>query len=58
MLFRSLGAAAVDQFARGVSGVLVGVRGGDVITTPLADIAGKTKGVNQELLELARVLAQ
>ncbi len=58
ILATRLGAAAVDQFARGVSGVLVGVRGGDVITTPLADIAGKTKGVNQELLELARVLAQ
>lgn len=58
ILATRLGAAAVDQLARGVAGVLVGVRGNDIITTPLADIAGKTKGVNQELLELARVLAQ
>jgi 6-phosphofructokinase 1 len=58
ILATRLGAAAVDQLARGVSGVLVGVRGGDIITTPLAEVAGKTKGVNQELLELARVLAQ
>ena len=62
ILATRLGAAAVDQLARGASGasagVLVGVRGGEIITTPLADVAGKTKGVNQELLELARVLAQ
>ena len=58
LLATRLGAAAVDQLARGVSGVLVGVCGNDIITTPLADVAGKTKGVNQELLELARVLAQ
>ena len=58
ILATRLGAAAVDQLARGVSGVLVGVRGSDIITTPLAEVAGKTKGVNQQLLELARVLAQ
>ena len=58
ILATRFGAAAVDQLARGVSGVLVGVRGSDIITTPLAEVAGKTKGVNQQLLELARVLAQ
>ena len=58
ILATRLGAAAIDQLARGASGMLVGLRGNDIVTTPLADIAGKTKGVNQELLELARVLAQ
>ena len=58
ILATRLGAAAVDQLARGALGVLVGVCGNDIIATPLADIAGKTKGVNQQLLELARVLAQ
>jgi 6-phosphofructokinase 1 len=58
ILATRLGAAAVDQLAHGVSGVLAGVRGNDIITTPLAEVAGKTKGVNQGLLELARVLAQ
>jgi len=58
ILATRLGAAAVDQLARGAAGVLVGVRGSDVITTPLADVAGKTKPVNCDLLELARVLAQ
>jgi len=58
ILATRLGAAAVDQLARGASGMLVGIRGNDIVTTPLAQVAGKTKGVNQELLELARVLAQ
>ncbi len=58
VLATRLGAAAVDHLARGAPNVLVGVRGGDIVTTPLAEVAGKTKGVNQELLELARVLAQ
>ncbi len=58
ILATRLGAAAVDQLARGATSVLVGIIGNDLITTPLADIAGKAKGVNQELLELARILAQ
>jgi len=58
VLATRLGAAAIDQLARGTPGVLVGVRGNDITTTPLAEVAGKTKGVDQELLALARVLAQ
>ena len=58
ILATRLGAAAVDQLSRGASGVLVGVRGNEIVTTPLGDIAGKTKGVDQELLALGRVLAQ
>ncbi len=58
ILATRLGAAAIDQIAQDASGMLVGVRGNDIVTTPLAEVAGKTKGVNQELLALARVLAQ
>lgn len=58
VLATRLGAAAVDQLARGVMNVLVGVRGSDIVTTPLAEIAGKTKGVDLALLDMARVLAQ
>jgi 6-phosphofructokinase 1 len=58
VLATRLGAAAVDHLARGATGVLMGVRGNDVIATPLAEVAGKTKPVNCDLLELARVLAQ
>ena len=58
ILATRLGAAAVEHLLRGQCNVLVGMRGGDIAATALADIAGKTKGVNQELLALARVLAQ
>ena len=52
------GAHAVDCLARGETGVLVGISGSDVSTTPLADVVGKQKPLALELLELARVLAQ
>ncbi len=58
ILATRLGAAAVDQLARGTAGVLVGLRGNDIVTTPLKEIAGKTKPVNRDLLDLARMLAQ
>ncbi len=53
-----LGAAAVDELAAGRHGVLVSWLGGRVATTPLADVAGRTKRIDTTLLELARVLAQ
>jgi 6-phosphofructokinase 1 len=58
VLATRLGAAAVDQLARGEAGVLVGVLRNEVAATPLADVAGKTKPIDFRLLELARVLAQ
>ena len=58
VLATRLGAAAIDQFARGAHGVLVGLRGGEIVTTPLTEVAGKTKAVDGALLDLARVLAQ
>ena len=58
VLATRLGAAAVDQLAAGAKGLLVGLVGGQIATTPLADVAGKTKPIDCTLLELARVLAQ
>jgi 6-phosphofructokinase 1 len=58
VLATRLGAAAVDQLAGGARSVLVGLRGSDIVATPLAQIAGKTKGIDQKLLALAQVLAQ
>jgi 6-phosphofructokinase 1 len=58
MLATRLGAAAVQQLAGGNYGVLVGLRGGEIVTTPLADVGGKTKPPDLALLDLARVLAQ
>ena len=57
VLATRLGAAAVDQLSQGMHGVLVGLRGGAIVTTPLAEIEGKTKAVDAALLALARVLA-
>jgi 6-phosphofructokinase 1 len=58
VLATRLGAAAVDQFARRKAGVLVGLVSNAITATPLAEIAGRTKPIDSELLELARVLAQ
>ena len=58
VLATRLGAAAVDQLSHGKYGVLVGLAGGDIVTTLLADVAGKTKPIDKALLDLARMLAQ
>ncbi len=53
-----LGAAAVEQLAAGCHGILVGIAKGEIVTTPLAEVVGRTKGIDPKLLELARVLAR
>jgi 6-phosphofructokinase 1 len=57
VLATRLGAAAIDTLAAGKHGVLVGIVKTDVVTTPLADIAGRTRPADASLLELARVMA-
>jgi 6-phosphofructokinase 1 len=57
VLATRLGAAAVDTLAGGSHGVLVGIVRHDVVTTPLADIDGRTRPADASLLELARVMA-
>jgi 6-phosphofructokinase 1 len=57
LLGTRLGAAAVHFLVSGGYGVLTGLVGGDVISTPLADVVGKQKGLDPWMLELARVLA-
>jgi 6-phosphofructokinase 1 len=57
LLGSRLGAAAIDRLQEGQSGVVVGLIGSKVASTPLADVVGRTKSVNPELLELARVLS-
>jgi 6-phosphofructokinase 1 len=56
VLATRLGAAAVDTLAR-QHGVLVGMVKGDIVTTPLAEIAGRMRPADAKLLELARVMA-
>src|SRR5919204_455900 len=43
VLATRLGAAAIDTLARGKHGVLVGIIKAEVVTTPLAEIAGKMR---------------
>jgi 6-phosphofructokinase 1 len=58
VLATRLGAAAVEGLARGEAGMLVGLAGRDIVSTPLAEVAGTAKPFDLELLDLARVLAQ
>ncbi|MGQ0653594.1 MAG: ATP-dependent 6-phosphofructokinase [Betaproteobacteria bacterium] len=57
VLATRLGAAAIDTLAKGAHGMLVGIVANEIVTTPLGEIAGKTRPANAELLELARVMA-
>ena len=58
VLATRLGVNAVKCLCEGHHGVLVGYQRGEVTRTPLADIAGRTKPITTELIELARVLAR
>ncbi|MET0344155.1 MAG: ATP-dependent 6-phosphofructokinase [Polyangiales bacterium] len=58
LLATRLGVAAVNTLVAGDRGVLVGLQRSEVTRTPLADVAGRTKPIKTELLELARVLAK
>jgi 6-phosphofructokinase 1 len=57
VLATRLGAAAVGTLAAGRYGVLVGTSCHDIVTTPLAEIAGRTRPADATLLEMARVMA-
>ncbi|MCA9698401.1 MAG: 6-phosphofructokinase [Myxococcales bacterium] len=58
LLGARFGAYAVDCLARGEHGVLVGLQGKDLATTPLEQVVGKIKAIDMSMVELARVLAQ
>lgn len=58
ILATRLGAGAVDTLVSGVHGVLVGLVGGQITHTKLADVAGRTRPVELSTIELARVLAK
>ena len=58
LLATRLGEGAVQALLRGETGVLTGVRGNQVVTTPLSEVVGRTKKIDLELFELARIMAQ
>ncbi len=57
MLGTLLGTAAVDAALEQRYGVLIGMRDGKPASTPLEEVAGRTKPADTRLLELARLLS-
>ena len=58
MLATRLGVAAVQHLQRGQQDVLIGLVGGRIQATALAEVADRTKPVDLELLGLAQMLAR
>ncbi len=58
MLGTRLGAEAIHQIARGNTGVLVGIRQGELAATPLGEVVAGKKQLDTSLLELAGILAK
>ena len=58
ILATRLGAAAVDRLLEGERGILVGMQGAEITSTPLSSIVGKEKPLKSELFHLARSLAK
>jgi len=58
LLATRLGAAAVERLAAGEHGILVGLLGGEIRSTPLSEVAAKKKCLDMGLLKLADVLAK
>lgn len=58
ILATRLAASATERIARQEYGVLVGLIGGAIGATPLAEIVGKRKTLDPSLLNLAEVLAK
>ena len=58
MLATLLGAAAVDRFAAGEHGVMMGITGGRVTASPLPQVVATARTWDPALLTLARLLTQ
>ncbi len=56
VLATRLGAAAVDQAVEGGWGNLVGIRGSDIVTTPLADVGARASVVPPERFGIPEIL--
>lgn len=58
LLAARFGIAALERFATGERGVMVGLRGGEIATTPLAEVAAGGRRPEMEYYRMARMLAQ
>jgi 6-phosphofructokinase 1 len=57
LLAARFGIAAVEQLASGKHGMLVGVHKGEIVFTPLAEVATKKKELDLDLFQMAKTLA-
>ena len=58
LLATRLGAAATEYFAQGKYGLLLGWVKGEIVATPLSEVAANQKSPDLELMDLADVLAK
>jgi 6-phosphofructokinase 1 len=58
LLGTRLGAAAVQHIAAGTTGVLLGLQGGAIVSTPLDEVVARPRTLDPALIDLARVLAR
>ena len=58
ILASRLAAAAVDALGRGEAGILMGLRRGEIVPTPLAEVVANTKVLDLRPLDLAHILAK
>ncbi len=49
------GIAAIDLVKQGKFGLMVALKGNDIVSVPLKDVAGKRKRVDRKLYEMATV---
>jgi len=56
ILASRLGHGAIEAIDRGEFGVLVGLNKGEITTTPLEEVVGKTKDISKNMVKLAQVL--
>lgn len=57
ILASRLGFAAVRALQQGLSGIMIGVQGGQVVPVPLSESIGKKRRVPQDLIDLAHLLS-
>jgi 6-phosphofructokinase 1 len=57
LLASRLGVAAVELLAEGATNVMVGLRNGEICTTPLSEVVTRKKDINRDILRIVDILA-
>jgi 6-phosphofructokinase 1 len=58
LLASRFGMAAVERLLAGEKGVMVGLQGREIITTPLAEVCREKRRANLEYYRMAKMLAK